>query len=45
MDGAIYSFLGLSVGVIVHGLDFDQRREAYNADVTYGTIMNLALIT
>ena len=35
--GAIYSFLGLSVGVIVHGLDFDQRREAYNADVTYGT--------
>ena len=35
--GEIYRFLGLSVGVIVHGLDFDQRREAYNADVTYGT--------
>ena len=35
--GEIYRFLGLSVGVIVHGLDFEERREAYNADVTYGT--------
>ncbi len=35
--GRIYNFLGLSVGCIVHGLDDDQRREAYNADVTYGT--------
>ncbi|MCH8113164.1 MAG: preprotein translocase subunit SecA [Proteobacteria bacterium] len=35
--GAIYKFLGLSVGVIVHGLDDNERREAYNADVTYGT--------
>lgn len=35
--GSIYRFLGLSVGVIVHGLSFDERREAYNADVTYGT--------
>ena len=35
--GEIYKFLGLSVGVIVHGLNFDQRKEAYNADVTYGT--------
>ena len=35
--GEIYRFLGLSVGVIVHGLDFDERRQAYNADVTYGT--------
>jgi preprotein translocase subunit SecA len=35
--GAIYKFLGLSVGVIVHDLDDDQRREAYNCDVTYGT--------
>jgi preprotein translocase subunit SecA len=35
--GGIYRFLGLSVGVIVHGLDFDDRRQAYNADVTYGT--------
>ncbi|MDY6850837.1 MAG: preprotein translocase subunit SecA, partial [Thermodesulfobacteriota bacterium] len=34
---AIYNFLGLSVGVILHGLDEDQRREAYHADVTYGT--------
>jgi preprotein translocase subunit SecA len=35
--GEIYSFLGLSVGCIVHGLDDDERRVAYGADVTYGT--------
>ena len=35
--GRIYTFLGLTVGVIVHGLDDDERREAYNADITYGT--------
>ena len=35
--GRIYQFLGLSVGVIVHGLDPTQRRQAYAADVTYGT--------
>jgi preprotein translocase subunit SecA len=35
--GQIYSFLGLTVGVIVHGLTDDQRREAYRADITYGT--------
>ncbi len=35
--GRIYRFLGLSVGLIVHGLDHRQRREAYAADVTYGT--------
>ncbi len=35
--GAIYNFLGLSVGVIVHDLDDDQRRQAYNCDITYGT--------
>jgi preprotein translocase subunit SecA len=35
--GKLYSFLGLSVGVIVHDLDDEQRREAYRADVTYGT--------
>ena len=35
--GAIYRFLGLTVGVIVHDLDDVQRREAYAADVTYGT--------
>jgi preprotein translocase subunit SecA len=35
--GQIYHFLGLSVGVIVHDLDDQQRREAYGADVTYGT--------
>ncbi|BDV43700.1 protein translocase subunit SecA [Geotalea uraniireducens] len=35
--GRIYNFLGLTVGVIVHGLDDEERREAYNADITYGT--------
>jgi preprotein translocase subunit SecA len=35
--GKLYTFLGLSVGVIVHDLDDEQRREAYAADVTYGT--------
>ncbi|HTZ89054.1 MAG TPA: preprotein translocase subunit SecA [Alloacidobacterium sp.] len=35
--GKIYEFLGLTVGVIVHDLDDSQRREAYGADITYGT--------
>ena len=35
--GQIYNFLGLTVGVIVHGLDDDQRKKAYDCDVTYGT--------
>lgn len=35
--GEIYKFLGLSVGVIVHDLDDEQRRLAYGSDVTYGT--------
>ena len=35
--GRIYQFLGLTVGVIVHGLEPTQRRAAYAADVTYGT--------
>src|SRR5881409_669000 len=35
--GRLYRFLGLSVGVIVHDLDDAERREAYAADVTYGT--------
>ncbi|MGA7826228.1 MAG: preprotein translocase subunit SecA [Geobacteraceae bacterium] len=35
--GKLYRFLGMSVGVIVHGLDDPERREAYNADITYGT--------
>ncbi len=33
----IYNFLGLTVGVIVHGLEDDQRRAAYACDITYGT--------
>ncbi len=35
--GAIYNFLGLSVGVIVHGLTDEERQTAYNSDITYGT--------
>ncbi len=35
--GQLYRFLGLSVGLIVHDLDFAQRKFAYNADITYGT--------
>ena len=35
--GPIYQFLGMSVGVIVHGMDDDERRNAYHADITYGT--------
>ena len=35
--GKLYNFLGLSVGLIVHGLDFEQRKTAYSADITYGT--------
>ena len=35
--GKIHRFLGLSVGLIVHGLESDERRAAYNADITYGT--------
>jgi len=33
----LYRALGLSVGVIVHDLDDEQRRAAYGADITYGT--------
>src|SRR4249920_534473 len=35
--GAIYKFLGLSTGVIVHGVDDEERRRSYAADITYGT--------
>src|ERR671913_437513 len=35
--GQIYGFLGLSVGVIVHGLDDVERAQAYACDITYGT--------
>jgi preprotein translocase subunit SecA len=35
--GQIYSFLGMTTGVIVHGLDEHQRRAAYASDITYGT--------
>jgi preprotein translocase subunit SecA len=35
--GQVYRFLGMSVGVIVHGLSQGQRQAAYNSDITYGT--------
>lgn len=35
--GQIYKFLGLTVGVIVHGLDDEERKKQYDCDVTYGT--------
>ncbi len=35
--GKVYRYLGLSVGLIVHGLDNRQRRQAYSCDITYGT--------
>src|SRR2546422_3617951 len=35
--GRLYKFLGLSVGVIQHGLDDQQRRDSYGSDITYGT--------
>ena len=35
--GKLYRFLGLTVGLIIHGMDNDAKREAYNADITYCT--------
>ncbi len=35
--GKVYRFLGLSVGLIIHDMDNDERREAYASDITYGT--------
>lgn len=35
--GQVYRFLGLSVGLIVHGLEWEERRQAYHNDITYGT--------
>ncbi|WHH57527.1 preprotein translocase subunit SecA [Petroclostridium sp. X23] len=35
--GKLYHFLGLSVGLVVHGLNSGQKKQAYNADITYGT--------
>ncbi|HEY6935379.1 MAG TPA: DEAD/DEAH box helicase, partial [Marmoricola sp.] len=37
MMGRVHHFLGLTVGVIVHGLDDEQRKQAYDCDITYGT--------
>lgn len=35
--GAIYEFLGLTCGVVLHSLNRDERKQAYNCDITYGT--------
>lgn len=35
--GKVYEFLGLTVGVVVHGLSFEERQQAYGAHITYGT--------
>ena len=35
--GRLYNFLGLSTGLIVAGFDYDQRKQSYGADITYGT--------
>ena len=35
--GRVYEFMGLSTGLIVHGLSLDEKQESYNADITYGT--------
>ncbi len=35
--GKVYRFMGLEVGLIVHGLSTEERQKAYNADITYGT--------
>lgn len=35
--GRLYQFLGLNVGLLIHGLDFEAKKAAYEADVTYGT--------
>ncbi len=35
--GKLYRFLGISVGLIIHGMDKDEKRESYNADITYCT--------
>ena len=37
MMGKVYNFLGLTTGVIIHGRNTEQRRAAYNSDITYGT--------
>jgi len=35
--GKVYKFMGLSVGLVIHGLDKDEKKRAYAADITYGT--------
>ncbi len=35
--GRVYAFMGLSTGLVVHGLTPDEKKQAYNADITYGT--------
>src|SRR5438093_6593247 len=42
--GQIYGFLGLTTGVIVHGIDDEERKKAYDCDVTYGTNNELGFV-
>lgn len=35
--GQLYQWLGLTVGLNIHGMDFEEKRQAYAADITYGT--------
>ena len=35
--GKVFSYMGLSVGLVIHGVENDDRREAYASDITYGT--------
>ena len=35
--GQVHRFLGLDVGLVVHGMSFDEKKAAYNSDITYGT--------
>ena len=37
MMGRVYDFLGLNSGVILNGISTEQRKQAYNSDITYGT--------
>ena len=43
--GKVYRYMGLSVGLIVHDLDNNARREAYAADITYGPTTSWASTT
>ena len=43
--GQLYQWLGLTVGLNIHGMDFEEKRQAYAADITYGTNNEFGLTT